>query len=112
MSEWHDCKTMFSNGTEFEFFMDSQCSDCVRYRNDHCRILNRCYEAMFDKAKFPFGDLLDHEKYANKKCKHRTLEPLKRKRNVRQIEGQMSFGDYDDVGIYNQFDNMTGSINL
>ena len=30
----------------------------------------------------------------------------------KQIDGQMSFGDYDDAGIYNQFDNMTGSMNL
>ena len=30
----------------------------------------------------------------------------------KQVEGQMSFGDYDDVGMVNQFDNMTGSMNL
>ena len=31
---------------------------------------------------------------------------------IKQIDGQMSFGDYDDAGVLNQFDNMTGSMNL
>lgn len=89
-SEWKDCTKIFSNGTEFEFFLGDQCGECKRYRNDHCRILNRCYKAMFDPSVFPYEDLLDHEKYANKRCKHRTTEPVVRKRMRKQFPGQIT----------------------
>ena len=33
--EWKDCKHLFSNGMEFEIFLEDQCAKCKRYRNDH-----------------------------------------------------------------------------
>lgn len=49
----------------------------------------------------------------NQETKHENV--IRLVRGVRKdapIEGQMSFGDYDDAGVLNQFDNMTGSMNL
>ena len=42
------------------------------------------------------------------------IELVKRgkKKEPIEIEGQISFGDYADVGMPDQFDNMTGSMNL
>lgn len=94
--EWKDCKHLFSNGMEFEFFLEDQCAKCKRYRNDHCRVLNRIYKAMFIKEEFPYEDLLDHEKYANKRCKHRTIENITRKKTTKQIVGQISL--FEKVG--------------
>ena len=88
MDGWHDCTHIFSNGTEFEFFVEDQCEKCKRYRNSRCSILNKCYIAMFDESKFPYDDLLDHEKYANKRCKHKTTETIKK--HKKPISGQMS----------------------
>lgn len=47
------------------------------------------------------GDVITGRKYQPHKIYH-----------GKQIDGQMSFGDYDDAGVYNPFDNMTGSMNL
>lgn len=88
--EWVDCTCIFSNGTEFELFVETQCGNCTRYRNDHCRVLNRCYKAIFDASEFPYDDLLDHVKYGGKRCKHKTTEKPAVKRHKKQITGQMS----------------------
>ena len=85
------CKTIFSNGTEFEMFME-RCFKCSRYRNDHCRILNACYKAMWDANAFPYSDLLDwSDGYGGKSCKHYTEVPISRNRAIKQMKGQMSF---------------------
>lgn len=91
VGEWQDCKSIFSNGTEFEIFVN-QCSDCTRYRNDHCRILNACYKAMWDKDAFPYADLQDAPKgYGGKRCRHKTIEPIARNKPVcKQIDGQLT----------------------
>ena len=81
MSEWHDCTHIFSNGTEFELFME-RCWKCARFRNDHCAILNRCYDGAFDSSKFPYEHLLEHDKYGGKLCKKFTNESPKRQRRV------------------------------
>lgn len=84
------CKTIFSNGTEFEMFME-RCFKCSRYRNDHCKILNACYKAMWDKDAFPYDDLLDwSDGYGGKSCKHFTEEPQVRSRTTKQTKGQLS----------------------
>ena len=86
-----ECKHTFSNGTEFEFFQETQCAGCKRYRNDHCKVLNACYRAMWDKDAFPYSDLLDYKGYGGKKCKRRTTDPLTtHKRTRKQISGQMT----------------------
>lgn len=84
------CKSMFSNGTEFEMFME-KCFTCSRYRNDHCRILNACYKAMWKPEAFPYDDLLDWEGgYGGKACKSYTDEKPTRARRAKQVDGQMS----------------------
>jgi len=77
MSEWVDCTTPFANGTEFMFFIEG-CWKCSYYRNNNCKILNRCYEAQFDISKFPYEWLLEHIKYAGKQCKRKTEKPLEK----------------------------------
>ena len=47
------------------------------------------------------GDIITGREYKPHKIYH-----------GKQIDGQISFGDYDDAGILNQFDNMTGSMDL
>ena len=89
MSEWHDCTHIFSNGTEFELFME-RCWKCSHYRNDHCRILNRCYDGAYDASKFPYSELLEHDKYGGKLCKRFTEEPLPRAKHQTD-ENQLSF---------------------
>jgi hypothetical protein len=82
---------MFSNGTEYEIFIETQCFQCTRYRKGRCRIFNACEKARFlgEKA-FPFDDLMDWEHYDGKACKSFTTVPIPRKRRDRkQIEGQM-----------------------
>ena len=97
MAEMVECTTRFSNGMEFEIFQEN-CLNCTRYRNDHCRILNRLYEAMFIPEVFPYSDLMDYKKYGGKHCKSFTKEPLASPhRHKKQINGQISlFGDTDD----------------
>ena len=49
------CKHPFSNGTEFEMFLEN-CYGCSRYRNGKCRIVYACEKAMFDIKYFPYDD--------------------------------------------------------
>lgn len=87
LNELRPCTHLFSSGTEFECFMN-KCEKCTRYRNNKCKIINACYKAMFDKNKFPYDDLME-SKYTIV-CKHYTEEPVKRKRSIKQINGQMN----------------------
>ena len=95
MKNNHDlipCTTLFSNGTEFEWFIECNCEKgCTRYRKDKCRVLNACYEAMWDHSKFPYNSLLDYaEGYAGKICKLYTDVPIKRKRKEHNCQGQLT----------------------
>lgn len=82
------CRRLFSNGTEFEWFIETQCEKCKRFRNGKCKIYNACWDARWDENKFPYDDLLEYEHYAGKRCKKFTSEPIKRKRREHIIEGQ------------------------
>ena len=87
------CEHIFSNGTEFGWFMETQCwRGCTRYRNDHCRVLNAIYKAMIDEKYFPYDDLLDFEGYGGKCCKHYTTEKIVRHKNhkLQEERGQIS----------------------
>jgi hypothetical protein len=84
------CKHIFSNGTEFEFFIETQCEKCKRFRNGKSKIYNACWEARYDEKKFPFKYLLEYECYAGKRCKMFTDKPIERKRREHIIEGQES----------------------
>lgn len=85
------CKSMFSNGTEYMLFLETQCFKCTRYRNGHCRIYNRTQEAMFLGEKvFPFSDLSEWRGLGGKTCNSFTDEPIPRKPRVRKpLKGQM-----------------------
>ena len=81
--ETKPCEHIFSNGTQFEIFMETQClNGCVYYRNDHCRILNRIYLAMILPEKFPYDDLLDAVKFGNKYCKRYSMDRKPRKSKI------------------------------
>lgn len=89
MSDWKDCEYIFSNGTEFEIFYD-HCLKCTRFRNEKCRILQRIFQAMWDKSKFPYKDLQDHVKYGGKRCRSFTTEKTERHKNKKPVPGQIS----------------------
>lgn len=84
------CTCLFSNGTEFEFFIETQCEKCKRFRNGKCKIYNACWEARWNEDKFPYSYLLEYEHYAGKKCKMFTDKPIERKHREHKIEGQES----------------------
>lgn len=86
--EWVDCKHIFSNGTEFMIFVD-QCADCSYYRNDHCKILNRCYMAQWDESYFPYEWLLEHVKYGGKRCKRFTTKPLEKHKHINPLQTKL-----------------------
>ena len=86
------CKSMFSNGTEYELFLESQCFKCKRFRNWHCRIVYAIEKARFLGEKvFPFKDLMEWDGgYGGKTCKSFTAEPLERKpKTIKPIDGQI-----------------------
>ena len=90
------CKHIFSNGTEFEWFIETQCEKCKRLRNGKCRIYNACFDAQYDATKFPYDDLLDYDGgYAGKRCKHFTDKPIERKRRNHIVKGQLELEEYE-----------------
>lgn len=83
------CKRIFSNGSEFEWFIETQCEKCRRFRNGKCKIYNACCAAMWNEKKFPYDYLMEYEHYAGKICKLFTDKPIKRKRREHIIQGQV-----------------------
>ena len=90
------CKHMFSNGTEYELFLE-HCFECVRFRNWKCRVLSACEKARFvGESAFPFGDLLEWEHYGGKVCKHFSTEKIKRlQKKAVVFPGQMDLFEED-----------------
>ena len=84
------CTTMFSNGSEYEWFIENYCMNCARYRKGYCRTYRRTEQARFDEKYFPYDDLLDHPMYAGKACKRFTKELPRVKRGRKQVAGQVS----------------------
>jgi len=85
------CESIFSNGTDFEWFIEHNCERCKRYRNGRCKVFSACCAAMWDKSKFPYKYLLDYEGYGGKECILFTDKPMKRKKKNRELEGQITF---------------------
>ena len=91
MRELKPCNHIFSNGSEYEFFLDSQCYRCTLYRKGHCRTFRMIEKARWEEKYFPYDDLMDYVKYAGKVCKRFTTEKQTRKKAVKkQIDGQLS----------------------
>ena len=86
------CRGIFSNGTEYELFLETQCFKCKRFRHWHCRILNKIECARFVGEKvFPFDDLMDWSGgFGGKTCKSFTTLPTERKpRQIKPVVGQI-----------------------
>ena len=99
--EWVDCTKTFSNGTEFQLFLE-RCEHCTRYRAGRCRIVQACYRAMYEEEYFPFKDLQDHARYGGKACRHFTTEPQRRKSKKRaELPGQQTM-KLDDLTVDEQ----------
>ena len=94
--EWVDCTRTFSNGTEYELFLEG-CERCTRYRAARCRIVQACEKARFDERFFPYKDLQDHARYGGKRCRHFTTEKPKRKKRI-GLPGQISIDDMTNAG--------------
>lgn len=90
MSKLIPCKTMFSNGSEYMWFLEHQCDQCTRFRKGYCRTFRMMEKARWDEKYFPYDDLMDYEKYAGKKCKRFTTEKPVRKGYARKpVPGQV-----------------------
>ena len=87
------CKSMFSNGTEYEYFLETQCEQCTRFRKGRCKIYNAIEDArLVGEKAFPFDDLMELEQYAGKTCRSFTDQPIQRKpRGIRPLKGQIQF---------------------
>ena len=88
-AELIECKTMFSNGTEYEWFLEHQCFQCTRFRKGSCRIYRRTEDARFDEKYFPYDDLMDYKGYGGKACKQFTTERPKVIWHRKQMDGQI-----------------------
>lgn len=89
MAELIECKTMFSNGTEYEWFLEHNCFRCVRFRKGYCRTYRMTEKARWDEKYFPYDDLMDYKGYGGKECKRFTTEKQNVVRHKKQIKGQM-----------------------
>ncbi len=87
MAELIDCTSLFSNGSEYMWFIENNCESCTRFRNWQCAIVHKLENARFDESVFPYESLWDYKGCAGKKCKEWTNEPVKRHR--RNVKGQM-----------------------
>lgn len=85
------CSYMFSNGTEYEIFLDMYCFKCKRFRNWHCKTVWAMEKARFEGEKaFPFGDLEQGKRTHWKYCKRFTEEPIFRgKRHRKPLQEQI-----------------------
>ena len=88
MAELIECKTMFSNGTEYMWFIENNCDRCVRFRNGRCRTYRRTEMARLDEKYFPYEDLMDYKGCAGKKCKRFSDEKPEKKWHRHEVEGQ------------------------
>lgn len=89
MAELTECKSVFSNGTEYMWFLENQCERCTRFRNGRCRIYSAIEQARWDENCFPYADLMDYKGYAGKECKRFTTEKPAVQRQRKQIDGQI-----------------------
>lgn len=82
-----ECTSMFSNGTEYMWFIEHNCDSCTRFRNWQCSIIHALENARFDESLFPYDKLWDFKGgYAGKQCKEWSNQPIKRHR--RNVKGQ------------------------
>lgn len=88
-AELIECKTMFSNGTEYEWFLEHQCFRCTRFRKGYCRTYRMTEKARWDEKYFPYDDLMDYKRYGGKECKRFTTEKPAVVRHRKQVEGQV-----------------------
>ena len=93
MHELIPCKSMFCNGTEFEWFIETQCEKCTKFRKGRCKTFRAICDARFDASRFQYSSLLDFaDGCAGKVCKAFTDEPIQRKRHDKPIAGQFELG--------------------
>lgn len=84
------CRSMFANGTDYEWFLETNCFNCTKFRNWKCRIVNACENARFQgESVFPFDELLDFVGVGGKRCKSFTDEPQTRHRRENPLDGQI-----------------------
>ncbi len=88
MAKTKPCTTVFSNGSEYMWFIENNCDQCTRFRNGKCAVYNKLEMARWDETLFPYDMLLDYEdNVAGKICVRFTDEPQKRHR--RECVGQI-----------------------
>lgn len=88
-AELVECTRMFSNGTEYGWFLEHQCDLCTRFRKGYCRTFRMMEKARFDEKYFPYSELLEYKGYAGKKCKRFTTEKPVKKWHRHEVNGQV-----------------------
>lgn len=84
------CKYPFSNGTEYEIFLESQCDHCTLFRKGRCKTYRKLEEARFDITVFPYDQLMDYARYGGKVCiRYTTEKRIHKKGKPKQIAGQI-----------------------
>ena len=99
MAELIERKTMFSNGTEYEWFLEHNCFRCTRFRKGYCRTYRMTEKARLDEKYFPYDDLMDYKGYAGKECKRFTEEKPVKKWHRHEVEGQIEMGEVANEGL-------------
>lgn len=79
---------MFSNGSEYEWFLENYCYCCTRFRKGYCRTYRMTEKARWDEKYFPYSDLMDFKGVGGKACKRFTDAKPEKKWHRHQIEGQ------------------------
>ena len=91
---------MFSNGTEYEIFMERFCYRCSKYKSDKegipydnsCNIEKKIFESSFDSDKFPKDNVywLEKQGHICNKYKDKIEQKQQKQRKVKQIDGQIA----------------------
>ena len=89
MHDMTECRHMFSNGSEYEWFLENQCYLCALFKKGHCRTFRMLEKARWDERFFPYSELMNYKGYGGKACKRFTTEKRHVVRTVKQIDGQM-----------------------
>ena len=85
-----ECGSLFSNGTEYEWFLEHQCYKCTKFRKGYCRTYRMTELARFNEKYFPYSDLMDYKHYGGKVCKRFTTEKPEKKWHRKEVDGQTS----------------------
>ena len=91
MAELVACQHVFSNGSEYMYFIETQCDQCTRFRNGRCRTFVATEKARWNEKYFPYNDLMEYAGgCAGKKCRRFTTAKPVKKWHRHEVDGQLA----------------------